>query len=101
MTVRLLSEKAPEETVSCTMDFAPVLVGSESVSGHTCSVSLYVGTAEPSGMLQGATSLSGAVVSQVVTGGTAAHVYRLRFGVSTSSGRFLIASSFLPIDEDD
>jgi hypothetical protein len=83
------------------MDFSPILASGETISSHSCSLSLYVGVTEPSGMLSGSTSLSGSTVAQTVTGGTAAHVYRLRFSVLTSAGRVLAASSFLPIDEDD
>lgn len=83
------------------MDFAAVLNGGETISAHSCSISLYVGSTAPSGMLSGSTSLSGTTVSQTVQGGTDAHVYRLRFSVLTSAARQLIASSFLPIGEDD
>lgn len=98
---RLLEEKYPDEVVSATMDFSPLLAVGETVSAHSCSLSLYVGTTEPSGMLSGSTSESDGVVAQTVTGGVAGHVYRLRFSVLTSAGRAYVSSSFLPIDEDD
>lgn len=83
------------------MDFSPVLVGAETISASSCAISLYVGETAPSGMLSGGASAASGVVSQTVTGGTDAHVYRLRFSVLTSTARELVASSFLPIDEDD
>lgn len=101
VTTRLLDEKFPDEVVSATMDFSPILASGESVSAHSCSLSLYVGDTEPSGMLSGSTSVSGGTVAQTVTGGDVGHVYRLRFSVLTSLGRVLVSSSFLPIDEDD
>ena len=99
--IRLLDEKYPDEVVSATMDFSPVLATGETVSAHSCALSLYVGVTEPSGMLSGGTALSGTTVAQTVTGGVAGHVYRLRFSVLTSAGRSYVSSSFLPIDEDD
>lgn len=97
----MLSGKAVNETVITSMDFSPVLTGSETISGSSCSISLYDGTTAATGMLVGSPTVSGSVVSQTVTGGTDAHIYRLRYTVSTSLGRVIIASSFLPIDEDD
>lgn len=99
--IRLLDEKFPDEVVSATMDFSPVLAAGETVSAHSCSLSLYVGNTEPVGMLSGGTSLSGSTVAQTLTGGVAGHVYRLRFSVLTSAARAYVSSSFLPIDEDD
>lgn len=99
--IRLLDEKYPDEVVSATMDFSGLFSAGETVSAHSCSLSLYVGVTEPSGMLSGSTSVSGGTVAQTVTGGVAGHVYRLRFSVLTSLGQRYVSSSFLPIDEDD
>lgn len=101
MANRLLSGKAPDEIVICSMSFASVLESGETVSGHSCAISLYVGSTAASGMSVGGTSLASNIVSQTVQGGLEAHVYRLRYSVATSLGRTLIASSYLPIDEDD
>lgn len=98
----MLSGKAVNETVITSMEFSPVLTDAETLSGASVAVSLYDGsTAVTTSMLVGSPTISGTVVTQTVTGGADAHIYRLRYTVTTSLGRVLIASSFLPIDEDD
>ena len=96
-----LSEKDPVETVSCTMDFSPILNAGETISSHSCAVTAYVGASSTSGMFVGGTSLNGSTVAQTVSGGAQGAVYRLRYTITTNQSRTLTASSFLPVDEDN
>lgn len=96
-----LSEKASDETVVCSMDFAAVLNVSETITAASvaCVISSYGGTASAAGMLSGSPSLASTTVSQTVTGGIAGEVYRVKFTIATNQGRVLHSSSLLPIDD--
>jgi hypothetical protein len=83
------------ETEAFTADFAggvtPRLGTGETITSAVWSVSVVTGVdASPSAMLSGSLAISGAKVTQMITGGVAGVVYRLICTALTSAGQTLV-----------
>lgn len=76
------------QTQTVWFDFTGDLASGETLSSPTVSASVYSGTdANPSAILIGSPSISGARVSQKIAGGTAGVIYQVVCTASTSAGQ--------------
>lgn len=93
-----LAPKIAGETVLREFDFASKLASGETISSATVAAVVYSGTdAAPSGVISGADSVSGSVVSQAITGGEAGVIYELTCTALTSASRTLILVGYLAV----
>jgi len=97
----ILDPKLLGETKTITFDFTSSLAIGETISTQTVTASTYSGTdAVPSGVISGAASASGTVVSQKITGGVLGVMYELLCQITTSLGQTLQQSAFLAVVPD-
>lgn len=90
--------KRAGETRLLNFDFTSILAVGETLSTEVVTATVYSGVdAAPSAVISGAASASGAVVSQLVTGGTEGVVYNLTCTVTTSLSQALKMHGFLAI----
>jgi hypothetical protein len=54
--------------------------------------------ASPSAILSGSPSISGSIVKQTLTGGSAGVTYKVQFTVTTSLGRTLVSCASLKVE---
>lgn len=98
MTREDFSPKQPAEVKSVTFDFTSDLAVGETISTKSVAASVYAGVdASPSSLVSGAASSSGAVVSQLITGGVAGVIYELACTITTSAGQTLQRLGLLPV----
>lgn len=89
------------ETKVISFDFTSDLAIGETISTQTVVATTYSGTdASPSSIISGGASVSGAVVSQKVTGGVLGVMYELLCTITTSAGQTLQKSGFLAVSPD-
>ena len=85
-----------------TFDFTSDLAVSETISTQTVTATVYSGTdASPSSVVSGSATASGAVVSQVITGGTLGVIYELICQITTSTSQTLRQIGFLAVVPDE
>lgn len=90
MSRTILGGKTSGETVKEPFDFTSRLAAGETISTATVTATVYSGTdATPSALISGSTSISGAVVTQAITGGTTGNIYQLACAITTSAGQTL------------
>ena len=91
-----LPRKDPSETVYISFDFSNV---ASSITSPVISVTTSSGTADtnPSAILSGVPSITGAVVSQLVTGGVAGTNYLIKCS-ATSVAQTFVDATILPVD---
>lgn len=93
-----LPSKRPGESAPVTFDFTGSLVNSETISSQSVVVSVYSGVdANPAGMLSGAATASGKIVSQQITSGVSGVIYQLQCTITTSLSKILQQSSYLAV----
>lgn len=98
MTKAIFDAKRAGETRLLTFDFGSMLAASETLSTYSTAATVYTGTdASPSAVISGSASVSGSVVSQKVTGGTAGNIYNLICTVTTSASQTLKVAGLLAI----
>lgn len=98
MTFTVTPSKITTEVVSVPFDFASQLADGETITSQEVTVTVFQGEdANPSAILSGAASVSGTVVSQLITGGTAGVVYLLSCGIATSLSQNLIMQTYLAV----
>lgn len=96
-----LPPKLAGEIVNVTFDFSSRLGIGETISTQTVTATVYSGTdASPSAIISGSASVSGAVVTQKLTGGVLGVLYKLLCAVTTSAGQTLQVAAFLAIAPD-
>lgn len=96
-----LAGKVASETVSEIFDFTSRLAVGETISTAAVSATVYSGTdGSPAAIISGSASISGAKVTQKVTGGSVGNVYLLKCQITTSTSQTLALSAFLPILPD-
>lgn len=102
MNIRVeLPSKALLAVQTYKFDFTSLLAVGETISTQVCTATVYSGTdASPSSIISGAASSSGAVVSQLITGGTLGVLYELRCVITTSAGQTLVLAGYLAIIPD-
>lgn len=89
------------ETVLLPFDFTSRLSPGETISTEAVTASVYSGSdPTPNGIVQGAPSVSGAIVKQAITGGVVGVVYELLCTVTTSLSQTLELSGYLPLVTD-
>jgi len=93
------------ETKTYQADFTSDLALGETISIATFTATTYSGTdASPSSIISGSATISGAVVSQKITGGVLGVIYELLCTVITNAGQSssqtLLQSGFLAISPD-
>lgn len=82
-------------------DFTSSLAIPETISTQTVTASVYSGVdSNPSALISGAASASGAIVTQKVTGGVVGVVYELLCTITTSLGQTLELSGYFPVVPD-
>lgn len=91
MSTVVEASKLLGETLTIKFDVDSRLEVGETLATAVCGVEVFSGTdASPSSMLSGTASISGAVVSQKITGGTSGVVYTLTCAVRTSLNNILL-----------
>jgi len=97
-----LPAKLLGETKTYTFDFTSALAVGETISTKTVTATVYSGTdASPSSVVSGSATSSGAVVSQLITGGTLGVLYELLCTITTSASQTLQQVGFLAIIPDE
>lgn len=90
--------KPPTDTRIFYFDFTSNLAVGETISTQVVSATVYSGTdSNPSALISGSASASGAQVSQKITGGTTGVVYTLLCTITTSLGQTLTQAGYLAI----
>lgn len=96
-----LPTKLVGSTKTYTFDFTSDLAVSETISTKTVAATVYSGTdASPSALISGSASSSGAIVSQVITGGVEGVLYELKCTITTSAGQTLVQAGYLVVTSD-
>lgn len=96
---KIFATKRVSETKKLTFDFLSELGVSETISNASVSASVYSGTdATPSSIVSGSASISGSVVTQAITAGTAGVQYILACSATTSAGQILIITAYLTVE---
>lgn len=93
-----LPAKFVGETKLYEFDFSSQLAAGETISGKTVAAATYSGIdTSPSSLVSGSATNSGAVVSQMVTGGTLGVLYELTCTVVTSLSQTLQQKGYLAV----
>lgn len=89
------------ETQTLTFDFTSRLAVSETISSASVTATVYSGTdGSPQGIVSGTSTISGAVVSQKITGGLLGVTYSLKCTANTSTAQVLQLSGYLTVIPD-
>lgn len=96
----VLNQKLSGEAKNYMFDFSADLAVGETISGSSCSASIYSGATGTAALTIGSASVSGGVVTQAFSGGTAGAIYSVLVSVTTSAGQTLNRSGFLAIWPD-
>lgn len=98
MSKIILRPKHAAETRSEVFDFTSRLALGETISSASTGCAVYSGTdASPSSVVSGPASISGAQVTQLITGGTLGVTYLLTCTALTSAGQTLGLEGFLVV----
>lgn len=90
--------KAAGATKNFEFDFISDLAAGETLSGATVTATVWSGNdGNPSGLISGAASISGTVVTQKLTGGVAGNIYAVTCTATTSAGQTLVRSAYLVV----
>jgi hypothetical protein len=93
--------KLAGETLNATFDFGNRLAVGETLSTTSVTAAVYAGVdASPGALISGASSISGTVVTQSLTGGVLGVTYLLKCAVTTSLAQTLQLTAFLVIVPD-
>ena len=93
--------KLVSDTLNYQFDFTSRLSVGETITTQTVTASVYSGVdASPSSIVSGSATQSGAVVTQLITGGVGGVVYELKCAITTSLGQTPILSSYLVVIPD-
>lgn len=94
--------KRPGETELFSADFARLLASGETISTGSCKVCLATDPSEAdiAAMKSGSATVSGAKVTQLITGGTSGVTYTIIFEAVTSAGQTLQVTRDLPVVRD-
>lgn len=81
-------------------NFASNLAAGETISSASTTATVYSGTdASPSSIISGAASISGATVTQVITGGVAGVIYLLTCTATSSASQAMVREAFLVVKD--
>lgn len=90
--------KYPGATRTAGFNFTSDLASGETISTAVVTCTVYSGTdASPSSMISGSDTISGAVVTQLITGGVVGNVYELLCTITTSLGQTLTKPGYLAV----
>jgi hypothetical protein len=93
-----LGPKLVSETRQYSFNFLSRLSAGETILTGTCSASVYSGNdPTPSNIIQGAASINGPIVNQLITGGALGTIYEIACRVTTSLGQVLSLLGYLAI----
>lgn len=82
-------------------DFSGDLAASETISTKVVTATVYSGVdPSPSSLVSGSASSTGAVVSQILTGGVLGVIYEILCTVTTSAGQTLERVGYLAVVPD-
>ena len=101
-TTTAYSAKRPTETEVFAADFANLLATGETILTGSCAIVLASDSAESdiAAMKTGSATVSGAKVSQKITGGTDGTTYTVIFTANTSNSQVLQLARDLPVVRD-
>ena len=98
MSSIISSGKFSGETLNPPFNFLAQLTSGETISTQAVTATVYSGTdTTPQAVLSGAATVSGAVVTQRITGGTEGVIYKLLCTVTTSLSRTLQQATYFAI----
>lgn len=93
-----LPNKLAGETKNVTFDFTSLLAAGETISTESCTATVYSGNdSNPSAIISGSASASGAVVTQKITAGTVGVIYSVVCTITTSLSQTLQVAGYLAI----
>ena len=94
----VLDAKQAGSTEPRVFPFTSRLSVGETISSATVTAAVYSGVdASPSNIISGAASVSGALVTQTLTAGTAGVIYRLTCSATTSLSNIFVITAFLAV----
>ena len=94
----VLPQKSSTETSNVAFDFSSFLRSTDTISSAVCTCTVFSGTdASPSSVISGSASISGFVVSQLITGGVSGVTYNLTCTATCSTGVISVLQGFLSI----
>jgi hypothetical protein len=97
----ILNPKKQGETIPEAFNFISSLGAGETIASAVCTCTVYSGTdPHPSSLIDGATSISGTVATQGITGGIVGVMYELLMTATTSLGNIIEISAYLAIEPD-
>ena len=97
----IIPPKLAGTTYKQTFDFTSQLASSETISTKVVTAITYSGTdASPSAIINGSASVSGAIVTQSITGGVLGVIYELKCTITTNASQTLILTGYLAIVPD-
>lgn len=99
MTIRQYATKVPAEVDRFAVDFAANLNGA-TISTASVQIGVSRGTDASVGtMPQGAPTISGSQISQLISAGVSGNVYLLRFQANLSDGRILVEWGYITVQD--
>ena len=94
----IFEAKPPTDTKNFFCDFTSDLAVGEPISTQVVAATVYSGTdANPSAIISGSATASGAEVTQKITAGTLGVLYTLLCTITTSLGQTLTRAAYLAI----
>ena len=95
------SLKRTGETITLTFDFKKLVGTGETISSAEWQVEVVEGVdAAPGDMESGAPSISGLLVSQLITGGVVGNTYRMICRATTSANQIIDGTALLEVADD-
>ena len=95
----IFAVKAVSETLKLSFDFTSSMAVTETITARGVAATVYSGVdLTPSSIISGVATVSGKIVSQVITGGTAGVQYLLNCGATTSAGQILVITAYLTVE---
>lgn len=100
-SLQVFPQKSPEESRPFVFDFTSQLVGTDTLSTAAASITVWSGVdANPSAMLVGGATVSGAQASQWLQGGVAGVVYKVEMVAHTAGTQTLVIVGLVAVVED-
>jgi hypothetical protein len=101
MSINFFTYKRSGETITLGFDFRKLIGTGETIATGQWDVEVVEGIdASPDSMKYGNPSVSGAKISQLITGGVDGNVYRMICTANTSTGQIIQGTALLEVDDD-
>jgi len=93
--------KLVSDSVFYTFDFTSRLGTTETITSATVTATVYTGVdSSPSSIISGSASISGGIVTQLITAGVAGVIYEVKCAAVTSAGQTAQLSAYLAVIPD-